>query len=116
MVLIIIFSLPRSSSARSRQEISWNGPRYMPVRATARWHRKWSASRAATIFGEPPGLAVREQRLCDRNTDDEESIRRRLAKAEYEMGFAPRYDLRVVNDNLDEAVDRIADAIADFTK
>ena len=78
--------------------------------------KKRYGARALTIFVEPPSLAVLEQRLCDRNTDDEESIRRRLAKAEYEMGFAPRYDLRVVNDNLDEAVDRIADAIADFTK
>lgn len=70
---------------------------------------------ALTIFILPPSVEELERRLRDRATDDEESIRRRLDKAEYEMTFAPRYDARVVNDNLNKAVEEVAELITRFT-
>lgn len=69
---------------------------------------------ALTIFIEPPSMAELERRLRDRNTDDEESVRRRLAKAEHEMSFAPKYDAVVVNDDLNRAVNEVAQLIKDF--
>lgn len=71
---------------------------------------------ALLIFIEPPTLQSLEERLRSRATDDDESIRRRLDKAEYEMSFADRYDKVVVNDNLDTAVAEVADNIRAFTK
>lgn len=70
---------------------------------------------ALLIFIKPPTLQVLEQRLRDRATDDEESIRRRLAKAEYEMSFAPQYDRVVVNDDLYDAVDEVDRIIREYT-
>lgn len=71
---------------------------------------------ALLIFIEPPTLQSLEERLRSRATDDDESIRRRLDKAEYEMSFADRYDKVVVNDDLDTAVAEVADNIRAFTK
>lgn len=71
---------------------------------------------ALLIFIEPPTLQSLEERLRSRATDDDESIRRRLDKAEYEMSFANRYDKVVVNDDLDTAVAEVADNIRAFTK
>lgn len=71
---------------------------------------------ALLIFIEPPTLQSLEERLRSRATDDDESIRRRLDKAEYEMSFANRYDKVVVNDDLDTAVAEVADNIRAFTE
>lgn len=71
---------------------------------------------ALLIFIEPPTLQSLKERLRSRATDDDESIRRRLDKAEYEMSFAGRYDKVVVNDNLDTAVAEVADNIRAFTE
>ncbi len=70
---------------------------------------------ALLIFIEPPTLQVLEQRLRDRATDDEVSIGRRLAKAEYEMSFAPQYDCVVINDKLPEAVEKVGRVIRQYT-
>jgi len=69
---------------------------------------------ALSIFIMPPGISVLEQRLRSRATDSEETIARRLAKAEYEMGFAGKFDTVVVNDSLDEAVKEVDGKIRGF--
>lgn len=71
---------------------------------------------ALLIFIEPPTLQSLEERLRSRATDDDESVRRRLDKAEYEMSFADRYDKVVVNDDLATAVSEVADNIRAFTE
>lgn len=70
---------------------------------------------ALLIFVEPPSLQELEQRLRSRATDDEESIRRRLDKAEYEMSFASQYDKVVINATLADAVAQVARLIREFT-
>lgn len=59
---------------------------------------------AVHIFISPPGLDELERRLRGRNTEDEATVRLRLANAAEEMGAAEAYDYLVVNDRLDEAV------------
>lgn len=63
--------------------------------------------RAVSIFILPPSLEELERRLRGRATDTEETIAKRLAKAEYELSFAPQFDCRVVNDDLDHASDQV---------
>lgn len=67
-----------------------------------------------SIFIMPPSLKELESRLRGRSTDDEESIIRRLERAEYEMTFADKFDCRVVNDNLSDAVDALRTKILEF--
>jgi len=63
---------------------------------------------AVLIFIEPPRLEILERRLRARGTDDEAAIERRLASARRELESAQRYDVRVVNDELDQAVEELA--------
>lgn len=69
---------------------------------------------AISIFIQPPSLEALECRLRGRNTDSEESLRRRIEKAGYEMGFSPQFDRQVVNDDLDSAVREVFGIITDF--
>ena len=59
--------------------------------------------RAMSIFIQPPSVEELRRRLQLRGTDTPEAIENRLAKAEYELTFAPQFDHVVVNDNLNEA-------------
>jgi guanylate kinase len=56
-----------------------------------------------SLFIQPPSMEELERRLRSRGTDSEDSIRDRLAKAEYEMSHSGRFDRIVVNDQLDRA-------------
>jgi guanylate kinase len=56
-------------------------------------------SQAHLIFIAPPSLAVLEQRLRGRGTEDEDTIRRRMATAAGEMEARGRYDTVIVNDD-----------------
>ena len=62
---------------------------------------------ALTIFLLPPSLTILEERLKDRATDNRETMRVRLENAKGEMAYQNRYDDRVVNDDLDRAVESI---------
>ena len=56
------------------------------------------------IFILPPSREVLEARLRGRATDDADVIETRLKNAVAELDWADKYDHRVVNDDLDEAV------------
>jgi guanylate kinase len=57
-----------------------------------------------SVFMRAPSLAVYEERLRLRGTEDEATIRRRLDRAQQELVRAAEYDVQIVNDNLDAAV------------
>jgi guanylate kinase len=62
---------------------------------------------AISIFLAPSTMEELERRLRLRGTEDEEAIGRRLARAKCEISLADRYAYRVVNDDLEQAVDEI---------
>jgi len=66
---------------------------------------------AVLVFIEPPNMAALEERLRKRGTESEDSVRRRLDLARREMEYAPRYDYRVVNDDLDRAAAQVRSII-----
>lgn len=70
---------------------------------------------AISIFILPPSICELESRLRGRATESDESLARRIQKAEYELGFADSFDRRVVNDDLDTAVAETAEIIREFT-
>ena len=65
--------------------------------------KKFYGERALSIFIQPPSVEELRRRLVGRGTDTPEAIENRLAKAEYEMTFAPQFDHIVVNDDLEKA-------------
>ena len=71
-------------------------------------------SKALSVFIQPPSVEELRRRLIGRATDSMEQIEQRVAKAEYEMSFAPRFDRIVINDNLDEAKQQTLDTLRKF--
>ena len=65
--------------------------------------KRYYGDDALSIFIQPPSIDALRERLIGRNTDEMEQIEQRLAKAEYEMSFAPQIDCILVNDDLDVA-------------
>lgn len=59
---------------------------------------------AHLVFIEPPSLEELESRLRGRGTEDEATIGKRLAAAQVELSRKEEYDIRLVNDDLDQAV------------
>ncbi|WP_419070547.1 guanylate kinase, partial [Slackia isoflavoniconvertens] len=62
---------------------------------------------ARLVFIEPPSLRVLEERLRGRGTEGDEVIEARMKAAEVELSHKMEYDMRLVNDNLDEATDAL---------
>ena len=69
---------------------------------------------ALSLFIQPPSIEELRRRLESRATDTPEAIEERLAKAAYEMTFAPQFDRIVVNDNLDAAKAEMLQIVSDF--
>lgn len=67
---------------------------------------------AQTVFLAPPSWDILVQRLTGRGTETPEVIERRLATAREELDAQGEFDTVVVNDDVDEAVARIANILA----
>lgn len=65
--------------------------------------KKHYGQRAMSIFIQPPSIEVLRQRLEGRGTDSPEVINDRIARAEFELSFADKFDHAVVNDDLQQA-------------
>jgi guanylate kinase len=64
-----------------------------------------------SIFIHPSSLDELERRLRGRGTETEDAIQSRLAKAQEELAFAPRYRYNVINDNLEQAVNEVCNIL-----
>ena len=64
-----------------------------------------------SIFILPPSLEVLEKRLRRRGTDAEEAIQKRLATAKSEIAQAMHYDYAIINDDLEPAVEQVAEIL-----
>ncbi len=78
--------------------------------------KRFYGSRALSVFIQPPSVEELRRRLVGRATDAPEVIEQRLAKASYELTFAPRFDHVVVNDDLATAEAEAYRLVSDFLK
>ncbi len=69
---------------------------------------------ALSMFIQPPSVEELERRLRLRRTDSDEMIAKRVAKASYELTFAPKFDVVIVNDKLEEAQQKALSTIKSF--
>ena len=76
--------------------------------------KRFYGERALSLFIQPPSLEELRKRLEGRATDAPEVIEQRLAKADYELSFAPRFDKVVVNDDLETAEQEVYRLVKDF--
>lgn len=78
--------------------------------------KKFFGDNALSLFIQPPSVEELRKRLTGRNTDSQEQIEIRLAKAEYELSFAPQFDKIIVNDNLEDAKTETLKTLREFLK
>lgn len=71
---------------------------------------------ALLIFIKPPSLSALKERLEKRGTETAENLKTRLDKADYELSLAPKFDVQVVNDRLETAVEEVKRVLSDFLK
>lgn len=76
--------------------------------------KNYYGERALSIFIMPPSVDELRRRLINRNTDTTEVIEQRIARAEFEMTFAEKFDKVIVNDNLDKAEQEALKIISAF--
>ena len=76
--------------------------------------KKYFGNEALSMFIQPPSVEELERRLKARGTDSAEMIAKRVAKAGYELTFAPKFDVVIVNDNLEEAQQKALTVIKSF--
>ncbi len=65
--------------------------------------KSYYGDRALSVFIQPPSIEELRRRLNGRGTDSAEVIEDRIARAEYELSFAPKFDVIVINDDLEQA-------------
>lgn len=76
--------------------------------------KKYFGDQALAIFVKVPSLEVLKTRLNDRGTESEESLSRRIFKAEFEMKFEPQFDVTIVNDDFSVSSAEAEKLVGDF--
>ncbi len=69
---------------------------------------------AFAVFVQPPSYEELEKRLRGRSTESEEKIAQRMGKARKELSFAEEFDMVLINDTLDQAIETAAEKVREF--
>ena len=78
--------------------------------------KKILGHQALAIFIKPPSVEILRQRLQKRGADSPDKIEQRIAKAEFELGFAQQFDVIITNDRLEEACRETENTIRNFLR
>ena len=76
--------------------------------------KKFYKDKALAIFVMPPSIDALRERLESRCTETEESLKKRLDKAKSELGFADKFDIQIINDQLEDAIDEAKALVFSF--
>jgi len=76
--------------------------------------KKYCKDQGLSIFIRVKDIAVLEQRLKARGTEDNENLKRRVAKVESEMEYQSKFDVVVTNDILEVAKKETEQIVRNF--
>ncbi len=76
--------------------------------------KKLYGKSALSVFIMPPSIEALRERLVSRGTETEESIKRRVSKAEEEMSYSASFDKIVINDNLERCLEEAESIVEQF--
>lgn len=76
--------------------------------------KKAFPQKALSIFVMPPTPEILKERLTNRSTEDMESLKKRLDKANWELTFANEFDVILVNDDLEETFENAIKMVDSF--
>jgi guanylate kinase len=66
--------------------------------------KKIYRDQALALFIMPPDIEALKARLMKRGSESEETLEERLSKAKWEISFSDRFDVIIINDQIDEAI------------
>jgi len=66
--------------------------------------KKYFGEKALAIFVKVPSIEILKTRLLERGTESDESLSRRLFKAKFEMTFQDKFDVVLVNEDLEKSL------------
>ena len=78
--------------------------------------KKYFGDKALAIFVKVPSVEVLKERLRERGTETEETLSRRLFKANFEMSFQDKFDVVLVNENLKKSLAEAQQLYDEFKK
>lgn len=76
--------------------------------------KQFYGDRALSVFIQPPSIEELRHRLEGRGTDAPDVIESRIAKAAYELSFASKFDVVIINDDLETAKAEALRVIREF--
>jgi len=76
--------------------------------------KKLYAEQALALFVKAPSVEALVERLTNRGTESEESLKRRIDKATYELSFEPNFDITIINNDLEEAQNHAKNIVLNF--
>ena len=78
--------------------------------------KNYFGDKALAIFVKVPSMEVLKERLQDRGTESEESLSRRLFKANFEMSFQDKFDKVLINEDLEHSLQQAQQLYDAFKK
>jgi len=78
--------------------------------------KKYFGEKALSVFVKVPSVEVLMERLKDRGTESAESLSRRLFKANFEMSFQDKFDVVLLNENLEQSLAEAQRLYDDFKR
>ncbi|MFD2202379.1 guanylate kinase [Shivajiella indica] len=76
--------------------------------------KKYFGDKALAIYVKVPSLEVLHERLRDRGTETDESLSRRLFKAKFESTFEDKFDVTILNDDIQKSFKDAEQLVGDF--
>ena len=76
--------------------------------------KEYYGDNAIAIFVKVNSVEELRKRLLQRQTETDASLEIRLAKAEYEMSFEDRFDVVLINENLQETLQKALEIVQNF--
>ncbi|MDN3686936.1 guanylate kinase [Cyclobacterium jeungdonense] len=76
--------------------------------------KKYFGKRALAVFVKVPSMEDLAERLRGRGTESEESLSRRIYKAKFEMGFEDRFDITLINEDLEVSFKEAEKLVREF--
>ncbi len=78
--------------------------------------KEYYGDKALAVFVKVPDEATLRQRLIGRGSETEESLSKRLFKVHFEMSFQDRFDVVLVNDDLETSLQKARNLVENFVE
>jgi guanylate kinase len=102
---------------RSEVERLWQLGRHVifDIDVKGAWNiKKQFGERCLTVFVKPPSPEELIERLANRKTEDEQSLKRRIQRAKEEFTYERRFDITLINDDLQQACQQAEELVEKF--